>query len=483
VNVMSITKRIEPLRGTALLPQRAPSERATHTSPEHQCPSHRAESIHAASAGNAVSGTPSLYSRIIAHMRTRGAVEQLLVSRRLPEGFPPNAMLPDYQGYSIVALPNLIERSLGLERETTALTEAIAVPSHDRVILLVLDGLGYRKTCSLFDSYPDLALQQLARRGSFVPLTSVFPSTTVTALTTCSTGLSPQEHGMIGYRLYLRETGSITNMIRLSLLGNGKGDSALDAGLELTALLDAPTIYERLRERGVVSHALLPRQISRSGLSKLLYRGCTHLHSTVSLGDMFATTRQIFDRATVKTFVTLYWPSLDAVAHARGPNTDAFLAEALAIDATIGRELVGRTDDVLLILCSDHGFVPMSPTDYLRLSDLDRLDRSALLPPVGEPRASYLFLTRAAREASRTDRPTVLANGLVCLEANAALELGLLGTGDIHPEVRHRLGDLVLVSTGSAGIYHPYPDAHRLRGMHGGLTEDEMLVPLIISPL
>jgi hypothetical protein len=410
-------------------------------------------------------------------------VARFLLSRRVPDGFPPEAVLPDYGGYSIDAIPNLIGHAFGLDSGTSVLSEAIELAPYDCVIFVILDGLGYQKACSLFDEFPDLALRRLGQQGVFLPITSVFPSTTVTALTTCSTGLTPRAHGMIGYRLYLRETGSITNMIRFSLLGNGKGDSALGAGLDLEALLPGPTIYERLHERGIISHTLLPRQISGSGLSRILYRGCTYLHPVVTLGDMLATTREIIGRTNGRVFLTLYWPTLDSVAHTRGPESDAYIAEARTIDAAIGRELAGRVRNALLIVCSDHGFVSMSPADYLRLSDLSDLDRATLLPPVGEPRASYLFLRDAAHAQAQDRHPRIFAEGLVCLRADTALELGLLGTGETHPEVPHRLGDLVVVSTGDSGIYYPYPDAVLLRGMHGGLTEAEMLVPLIVTPL
>lgn len=416
-------------------------------------------------------------------MKIRAEIEDRILAGPFPPGFPRTAVFPDYEGFGITAIPSLIERILGLAEEGGPLDEAIGPLESERVILLILDGLGYRKLSKLFAGDHDLALKELGERGSFIPITSVFPATTAAALTTYSTGLPPAGHGIIGYRLYLRETGAITNMIHLSLVGTGNDDTAIAAGLDPDKLLRQPTLYERLGSRGVATHTLLPRQISKSGLSKIFYRGSTAIHPTISFPDMLVTARGILARAGGPTFLTLYWPSLDGVAHARGPDSDAYLAEVLSIDGAIRRELVGRIERTLIVVSSDHGFVPMEKSDYLSLSSLPGLDGAAILPPVGEPRASYLYLRNGSPDRLVKETPRLLEGGLLALTAAQVIEGGLLGEGPLHPELENRLGDLVIVSTGRAGIHHPYPDARFLRGMHGGLTAEEMLVPLIVSPL
>ena len=393
-------------------------------------------------------------------------------------------VLPNYGGACITALPSLIEQILGLgstmPQDGLGLRE---IPTFDRVLLFILDGFGYRKARSLFETYPDLALNLLSEPGRMVPLTSVFPSTTVAALTSISTGLSPLQHGMIGYRLYLRETGSITNMIRFSMLGGGANDSALKAGLTLDSLFPGETFHQRMAASGVAAHTVLPQYIAASGLSSALYRGSTSCHPAAGLSDMLVTARHLLNHADAKTFVSVYWPGLDTVAHIRGPQTDAYVAELRAIDDAIRRELIGRVDNTLLVLTSDHGFVPMRAKDYVEIHDHPEIERSMLLPPVGEPRASYFFARSGARDRLATALEGFATDGLVLLDPEELLAANLLGTGEAHPEIENRIGDLAMVATGQAGIFQAYPDAITLRGMHGGLTEDEMLVPLLVTPL
>jgi len=412
------------------------------------------------------------------------SIEQQLLRRENPLGRGQSVVFPDYGGYCISEVPSLIGFVLGVNENSSATTElGKRFDGYERVVFLILDGFGYRKAQTLFQEYPNSALRELGEAGCHIPLTSVYPATTVSALTSLGTGLTPLEHGMIGYRLYLRETASITNMIRFTTLGNPRPESAFSIGLDRETLIPQPTFHGRLDASGIAAHSVLPRHISTSGLSTTLYRGCTRMHSAVSLPDMFVRTREILQESRGKTFVSLYWPGLDSVAHALGPNSESYRAEFCAVDDAIRRGLVGQAEDTLLIVTSDHGFVPMSPEDYLLLNSEFDADRALLMPPVGEPRASYLFTRYGNKDIIKNTFAEPREDGMICLESQKLVETGLLGINHPHPEIANRIGDLALLSTGSGGTFQDYPDAALLRGMHGGLTEDEMLVPLIIAPL
>ena len=401
-----------------------------------------------------------------------------------PTPWGAKTILPDYGGACIASLSDFVAQVLGVGPANAAKRLGLSdCPRFDRVLFFILDGFGYRKAQNLFDAFPDLALRSLGQQGQFVPLTSVFPSTTVAALVSISTGLTPLEHGMIGYRLYLRETGSVTNMIRFSMHGGGGSDSALKAGLDLNSLLIKPTFHQQMAEQGVAAHTVLPQYISTSGLSSALYRGSTSSHPAAGLSDMLVTARHLLNHADGKAFVSVYWPGLDTVAHVRGPETDAYVAELRAVDDAIRRELVGRIENTLLVFTSDHGFVPMRSEDYLHLDRQPEIERSLLLPPVGEPRATYFYARNGAHDRLVAAIQDMSADGLVLLDPKELIEAELLGTTNPHPEIGNRIGDAALVATGRSGIFHAYPNAIMLRGMHGGLTEDEMLVPLVVSEL
>ena len=84
-----------------------------------------------------------------------------------------------------------------------------------RVVFVLIDALGYYRFRSVWDAEADSGWRPLLEHGRFFPLTSVFPSTTVAALSSVWTGLAPSQHGYLGTRLFLRELGSVVDMIPL----------------------------------------------------------------------------------------------------------------------------------------------------------------------------------------------------------------------------------------------------------------------------
>lgn len=288
---------------------------------------------------------------------------------------------------------------------------------------------------------------------------------------------------MLGYRLYLKETAAITNMISLSVLGSDTSDNALEAGIDEKTFLAPVTLFEHLRRLDVQSHMIMTKQIAKSGLSRLLYDGAAKMHPVVNLSDMLVAAREVLNDAKGRTFVGLYWGDTDAIAHVHGPWTDAFTAELRAIDGALERELSGRVEDTLLLITADHGFVPMDAEDYIDITQYPELYGNLALPPVGDTRAAYLFVRDGKKNEVARFIAETFSDDIVCMDAEQALNAGLFGMGETLRESRDRIGDLVVASTGRKTLYYPYKDSVRLRGMHAGLTPEEMLVPFIISNL
>jgi hypothetical protein len=55
--------------------------------------------------------------------------------------------------------------------------------------------------------------------------------------------------------------------------------------------------------------------------------------------------------------------------------------------------------------------------------------------------------------------------------------------GDVEAFVRPRLGDVIVATRGDFSILHSeaFPYETRLIGMHGSLTADEMLIPMLLA--
>ena len=139
--------------------------------------------------------------------------------KELLKGGTKDYVIPNYTGLGISNIMPTISKALGLE-----LKNQFTI-SHDfldydifkgvkNIVFLLLDGLGYEQLLWELKKNKNLALGDVIKDDTFFPLTSTLPSTTTTALTTLNTGLTPQEHGIMGYRMYLSRFGVVSNMIR-----------------------------------------------------------------------------------------------------------------------------------------------------------------------------------------------------------------------------------------------------------------------------
>jgi hypothetical protein len=80
-----------------------------------------------------------------------------------------------------------------------------------------------------------------------------------------------------------------------------------------------------------------------------------------------------------------------------------------------------------------------------------------------------------------------LADRFALLGTEEALEAGLFGPVEaLTPTTRVRLGDVLLVARNGSRLAmrkEAKEESHQLRGHHGSLTPDEMLVPLLVARL
>src|SRR5919205_4341991 len=144
-------------------------------------------------------------------------------------------MRPDYAGGSLV---NLVA-TLVAPRGGKALHEPLRGFTLDadvgNVVLLIIDGLG--------DNYLRRhgAGSELARRRKRA-LTSVFPSTTASAITTSYTGCTPLEHGLTGWFTYFGEAACVCAALPFKSRGDMLPLSV--RGVKAQDVYLSPTLFE-----------------------------------------------------------------------------------------------------------------------------------------------------------------------------------------------------------------------------------------------
>lgn len=381
--------------------------------------------------------------------------------------------LPDYAGGSIVNLMSSIESALGT---ATPLYPPLRdlLPSAlgtGNVVLLVIDGLGHGY---LTQAHPTSCLRQHLRAA----ITSVFPSTTATAITTFLTGLAPQQHGLTGWHMYFRELGTVTAV--LPFRARHGGPSLTQSGVDAAALFGHGSLFDRL---AVPSHIVAPQRIVHSDFN-LAHSGCARRMGYASLAQFFERIREAVADGTGRKYVYAYYPELDGLAHEYGIASPQVATHFAELDAAFGLFLSSiRGSGSTVVVTADHGFIDTTPESEIELDQHPALAEALVLPLCGERRAAYCYVHPHKREQFERYVRDELAGCAALFESAQLVAHGYFGPGEPHPRLCERIGHYTLMMKHNYVIKDWLPNERRYTqiGVHGGVSMQEMVVPLIVA--
>ncbi|MDR2240452.1 MAG: alkaline phosphatase family protein [Zoogloeaceae bacterium] len=397
---------------------------------------------------------------------------------------PDGAIRPDYAGGGIVNLMRSLgdacgATSLPYAPLTSAALEKAGLDGTARstarhIVLLLIDGLGYRY------------LQRQGAGGHLhrhlqARLTSVFPSTTTSAVTTCLTGLAPQQHALTGWHMYFSELDAIAAVLPLKPRGGGVFETP-DALPE--RLFGYTPFAKRIARRCVF---ISPQAIAGSTFTRYhIGNGgsAAEVRGYQTLPELFAQTAAALREAATPAYIYAYYPELDALAHAHGIDSAPVAAQFAALDEAFGAFLADIAgSDTLVLACADHGFIDSPPERQIDLARHPALAATLARPLCGERRVAYCYV--APRQAARFEARAAAALGHCAdiFSSHALIEQGWFGPGAANPRLASRIGDYVIVMRENWTLLDWMAGEARYRqiGVHGGLSADEMHVPLIAA--
>ncbi len=378
---------------------------------------------------------------------------------------------PRYDGDSLVNLMASLGAGLGAPGNShppLAVLDPQDVAAARNVVLLLIDGLGQ----NLVAAQPPAFL----RRHQQAVITSVFPTTTASAVTTLLTGQAPQQHAVTGWFTYLRELGAVWTVLPFK-------PRALPGSWDLVHLPAGEILGLRPFAAGlsVDAYIVTHQRIVDSSYSAATAGRARRVPYEDLDGLMEAIAALVYQDGRRK-FVYAYWPELDALAHQHGVESDEVAAHFRELETALaGLAERLRGTDTLLVVTADHGLIDTQDHHRLSLEDHPELAECLALPLCGEPRAAFCYLRPGREDRFQAYVERHLAHACHCLRSRDLLEAGLFGLGAPHPRLAERIGDFTLLMK----------DAYILKdrvfgerpfvpvGIHGGLSEAELYVPLV----
>jgi hypothetical protein len=175
----------------------------------------------------------------------------------------------------------------------------------------------------------------------------------------------------------------------------------------------------------------------------------------------------------------MYWGEIDGVGHAYGWQSEKWTASLEDADRELARLALTMPAQTVLLITADHGMIDVTGAPRWDLATDPSLDKGVDFL-AGEPRALHVY-TRDAEAVAARWQDTLGDNAVVAVQDDA-IELGLFGR--VLPAVRERIGDVVVAMTGRATIVDSRIQSEAslaLIGMHGSLTPNEMLIPVLTA--
>jgi hypothetical protein len=358
-------------------------------------------------------------------------------------------MLPDYDG----ACTSNVMRPLVEDPDGAPEWFPDGVRGAEQVVLLVLDGLGWLQMQERLGLLRGMTMMDAA------PITTVAPTTTATALTSICTGLTPGEHGVIGYRMAVED--DVLNVLRWS---TSRGDAR--------ETIPPESIQHDVAFEGQRPPVVVRAEFRDSGFTRAHLGGCRHVPYRMPSTLVAEIMHQL--RAG-EPFVYAYYDGIDKVAHEYGLGFH-YDAELVFVDRMVEYLIEQLPPSTALVITADHGHVDVGD----RVLPPDPGVLAHVASQSGEARFRWLHAHPGAEVALAEAAQERHGDVAWVVTRDQVLDECWFGA-KVLPGPLARLGDVALVTRADVAFEDPADTGpFLLQGRHGSMTPAEVLVPLLV---
>ena len=166
--------------------------------------------------------------------------------------------------------------------------------------------------------------------------------------------------------------------------------------------------------------------------------------------------------------------------HRYGPGSPEHL-ESLHYMAGLFNSLFENLSgqDISIIISSDHGFTPVNHKTYVSgVENLMSTKNGKRMPETWSPRDMAMYSENP--EKLKLFLENQLNGKADVITKPELLESGILGSRKVDEKYASRLGDVIVLPYSGNTVWYKYyeDDIIKDRGMHGGLSREEMIIPL-----
>ncbi len=379
---------------------------------------------------------------------------------------------PNYKNGSIVNLMSSIKKALGGKYKYESLESFnISDISKKNIVLIIIDGLGY-------DYLTKYGKDSFLYKNLKNKMTSVFPAATASALTTFSTGVAPQQHALTGWFMYLKEIGAVSVILPFT---SRAGDLKLWKGkIKYKDIYNEKSFFEDLKTTSI---SIKHKDYINSEYSRLVDKGAKKL-SFSNLNGFFRQINNALHINKNRKYIFAYWAKLDSLCHEKGTDSQEAKKHFNELDKKI--KLLAKSlknKNTTIIISADHGLIDTKEKDkIIELKNHPKFAETLTMPLSGEPRVAYCYVRPQKIEQFKNYVKTEFKKCCEMYKSDDLVKNNYFGLFEPNEKLKERIGDYVLIMKENYIMKDLVLGEKKniYIGNHGGVSHEEMFVPLIV---
>ena len=328
------------------------------------------------------------------------------------------------------------------------------------VILMLFDGMGSRILDKTLDKDSFLLKNRIKE------ITSVFPSTTTASTLSVQTGLNPVEHGWLGWSNYISPINSIIQLFWDVEKGKSPNDNKSQEFLKIKEdCLSHKLLVDLIKEKGCETFSISP-------YSDYKYKTINQMLEIIK--------EKLEIKTDKKKFMYVYNPEPDSAMHKYGCDSNE--AKKLIIDRNKKLEVFYNKyidNESLIIIVADHGHINGQQIFLENYPDIKNLMEGSIYI---ENRSPMFRIKEGKQNEFKELFNKYFGSDFYLLSKENIINNQLFG--DIKYQKNKlfdsSLGDFIAINKNNNNKVILDDLDFPMISVHGGNSDDEVFIPLII---
>lgn len=394
---------------------------------------------------------------------------------------------PSYGDYIFSNIPGTIKNLLGMKVTGKLPNDVLSDQKADQVVFLLLDSFGWKFWQKYKNEYA--FLNRFEKHGMVSKLTSQFPSTTASHVTTIHSGRDVGISGVYEWFYYEPKLDRVIAPLLFSYAGD-KNRNTLEGIIDPKELYPNETLYKDLRDNKISSYIFQHKNYTPSPFSNVVFEGATDVYPYRSLAHGLTLLSEKINSTGMKTYFYFYYDLLDTAGHNEGTESSIYEAEIhnlfTSLEDLFYQKLQNKKN-ITIIVSADHGMSKITPektyyinTEIPELLKYIKVNKDGkLIAPAGSSRDMFIYVY----DDKIDEIIKILQNKLDKIaQVYKTEDLVSQGLFNIASDtLKARLGNIVILPYSGEAVwwYEKGKFEQNYYGQHGGLTPEEMEIPLL----